>query len=52
MRRSEVRYARAGDHHIAFREFIGDGGGDHDIVMVNDQFMPMDMLPDDPMARC
>ena len=35
MRRSEIRYAKAGEHHIAFREFIGDGGGDHEIVMVN-----------------
>ena len=50
MRRGEIRYAKAGEHHIAFREFIGDGGGDHDIVMVNGFHMPMEMLPDDPMA--
>jgi class 3 adenylate cyclase len=51
MRSSEIRYARAGEHHIAFRDFIGDGGGDHDIVMVNAFYVPMEMLPEDPMAN-
>jgi class 3 adenylate cyclase len=51
MRHSEIRYAKAGEHHIAFREFIGDGGGDHDIVMVNAFYVPMEMLPEDPMAN-
>ncbi len=51
MWRSDIRYAKAGGHHIAFREFIGDRGGTHEIVMVNAQFLPMEMLPDDPMAN-
>ena len=51
MERGEVRYARAGDHHIAYREFVGDAGGDHEIVMVSGANFPMDSLLDDPVAH-
>jgi class 3 adenylate cyclase/pimeloyl-ACP methyl ester carboxylesterase len=51
MRHGEIRYAKAGEHHVAFREFVGDEGGNHDIVMINAAFMPMEMLPEDPMAH-
>jgi pimeloyl-ACP methyl ester carboxylesterase len=51
MHRSEIRYARAGEHHIAFREFVGDDRGDQEIVMVNGWNMPMEALPDDPMVN-
>lgn len=50
MRRGEIQYAKAGEHHIAFRELVGDGDGGHDIVMVNGAFYPMESLPDDPVA--
>lgn len=51
MRLGEVRYAKAGEHHIAFREFVGDDRGGQEIVMVNGGFWPMDTLPDDPIAN-
>jgi class 3 adenylate cyclase/pimeloyl-ACP methyl ester carboxylesterase len=50
VRRGDVAYAKAGDHHIAFREYLGGGGGDHEIVMVNGANFPMDSLLDDPVA--
>ncbi len=50
MQRSEVRYARAGDHHIAYRELVGDSDGDLDVVMVNGATFPMGSLFDDPIA--
>jgi hypothetical protein len=25
----EIEYAKAGEHHIAYREVVGDDGGDH-----------------------
>jgi class 3 adenylate cyclase len=43
-------YAKAGDHHIAYREIVGDNGGDVEIVMVNGANFPMDSLFDDPIA--
>ncbi len=49
--RSEIRYARAGEHHIAYREYVGDPASDIEIVMVNGFFFPMESLPDDPLAR-
>lgn len=49
--RSEIKYARAGEHHIAYREYAGDPAGDVEIVMVNGYFFPMESLPDDPIAN-
>jgi class 3 adenylate cyclase/pimeloyl-ACP methyl ester carboxylesterase len=51
MRLGEVRYAMAGEHHIAFRELVGDDRGGQEIVMVNGGFWPMESLPDDPIAN-
>ena len=48
---SEIRYARAGEHHIAYREYVGDPTSDVEVVMVNGFFFPMESLPDDPMAH-
>jgi class 3 adenylate cyclase len=48
--RSEIRYARAGEHHIAYREYVGDPASGVEIVMVNGYFFPMESLPDDPIA--
>ena len=51
LERSEVRYAVADGHHIAFRVLTGEGDGDHDVVMISGGVFPMDALPDDPLAR-
>ena len=51
MKLGEVQYAKAGEHHIAFQELVGDDGGGQDIVMVNGGFWPMGTLPDDPIAN-
>jgi len=51
MRLGGIRYAKAGEHHIAFRELVGDDRGGQEIVMVNGGFWPMDTLPDDPIAN-
>lgn len=51
MKLGEVQYAKAGEHHIAFQELVGDGQGDQEIVMVNGGFWPMGSLPDDPIAN-
>ena len=48
---SEIRYARAGEHHIAYREYVGDPVSGVEIVMVNGMFFPMESLPDDPIAH-
>ena len=50
MRWGEIEYAKAGEHHIAFREVVGDGGGDLEIVMATGVFFPMESLADDPVA--
>lgn len=50
MEGSEIRYARAGEHHIAYRQYVGDPAGDVDIVMVNGFHFPMESLPHDPLA--
>jgi class 3 adenylate cyclase/pimeloyl-ACP methyl ester carboxylesterase len=51
--RSEVRYARSGDAHVAYRELVGAGAGAHDVVYVKSGTMPMDALFEDPVAlRC
>ncbi len=47
----EIRYAQADEVHIAFRELAGTADRDHEIVMVNGGFWPMDALPDDPIAN-
>jgi len=46
-RTSDVRYARAGDAHIAYRVITGEDGGQHDVVLVTGGTMPMDALFDD-----
>lgn len=51
MQRGEIQYAKSGDHHIAWREYVGDAGGDHEVVMVSGANFPMDSLPDDPVAN-
>ena len=51
MRFGEIRYAKAGEHHIAFRELVGDARGGQEIVMVNGANYPMESLPDDPIAN-
>jgi len=48
---SEIRYAKAGEHHIAYREYVGDPASDVEIVMVNGFFFPMESLPEDPIAH-
>jgi len=50
VRWGEVEYAKAGEHHIAFREIGGDAISDIEIVMVNGANFPMDSLLDDPIA--
>ena len=50
MRRGEVSYAKSGEHHIAYREYVGDGAGDREIVMVNGANFPMDSLIHDPVG--
>ncbi len=35
VRQGEIAYAKAGEHHIAFREYVGDGVGGHEVVMVS-----------------
>jgi len=51
VRTGEIEYARAGEHHIAYREYRGDIGAAEDIVMVNGQNFPMESLRDDPIAN-
>ena len=51
MRQGEIAYAKVGEHHIAFREYVGDGAVDQEIVMVNGAFFPMESLPEDPIAH-
>lgn len=45
-----IEYARIGEHHVAFREVVGDERSALDIVMVNGFFFPMESLTDDPIA--
>ena len=49
--RSEVQYAVAGAHHIAYRVLTSDGECGHDIVMVSGGVFPMDALPGDPLTN-
>jgi len=50
VRWGEIEYAKAGDHHVAFREVVGDERSGLDIVMVNGFFFPMESLTQDPIA--
>lgn len=50
VRWGEIEYAKAGDHHIAYREVIGDERSSLDIVMVNGFYFPMESLAEDPIA--
>ena len=45
---SDIAYARSGEHHIAFREIVGDVGGDQEIAMVNAEFWPMESFANAP----
>lgn len=47
--RSEIQYAVADGHHIAYRVLTADPDG-VDVVMVNGGNFPMDSLPGDPLA--
>jgi class 3 adenylate cyclase/pimeloyl-ACP methyl ester carboxylesterase len=51
VRWGEIEYAKACDHHIAFREVVGDDSGDLEIVMVTGAFFPIESLVDDPIAH-
>lgn len=50
MRWGEVKYAKAAEYHIAYREVVGDERSDLEIVMVNGANFPMDSLLDDPIG--
>jgi class 3 adenylate cyclase len=50
MRWGEVQYAKAGEHHIAYCEIVGDERSELEIAMVNGGFFPMESLADDPVA--
>lgn len=50
MRWGTIEYAKAGEHHVAYREVVGDERSGLDIVMVNGFFFPMESLTDDPVA--
>ncbi len=47
--RSEIRYARSGDAHVAYR-VVGAGEGGRDVVFVTGGTMPMDSMLDDAVA--
>jgi class 3 adenylate cyclase len=49
-RAGEVRYAKVGERHLAYREVTGAGSGDHDAVLVLSGTMPMDALFEDRVA--
>jgi class 3 adenylate cyclase/pimeloyl-ACP methyl ester carboxylesterase len=49
VRWGEIEYAKAGEHHIAFREIVGDGG-DLEIIMATGVFFPMESLAGDPVT--
>jgi class 3 adenylate cyclase/pimeloyl-ACP methyl ester carboxylesterase len=40
----ELRYARHGDAHVAFREVIGDASSDTAVLWCSGQFVPMEMM--------
>lgn len=47
---SEVRYARVGGDHVAYRILEGAGRADHDIVMMGGGTASMESYADDPVA--
>ena len=47
---SEVRYARVGDAHVAYRVVTGASSGAHDVVLVMSGTMPMEALLEDSVA--
>ena len=40
----DVRYARNGDVHVAFREVVGDASSDTAVLWCPGQFVPMEMM--------
>lgn len=50
VRRGELEWAEVDGHHVAFREYLGDGGVGHEVMRVNRASFPMGSLPDDPVA--
>ena len=50
MRTSEVRYARVGDDHVAYRVIESARGGDHDVVLVGSGTMSMEAFFDDAVC--
>ena len=50
MRWGRIEYAKVGEHHVAYREVVGDERSGLDIVMVNGFFFPMESLTEDPIA--
>jgi class 3 adenylate cyclase len=50
VRWGRIEYAKTGEHHVAYREVVGDERSRLDIVMVNGFFFPMESLTDDPIA--
>ena len=44
MRQGEIQYTKAGEHHLAWREYVGDG--DHEIVTVSGANFPMESFTD------
>ena len=50
MRDAEVRYAKTGTGHVAYRVITGDRGDGHDVVLVLSGTMSMEALFDDSGA--
>lgn len=44
----DLRYARHGDVHVAFREVAGDASSDTAVLWCSGQFVPMEMMWADP----
>jgi class 3 adenylate cyclase len=49
-RTSDVRYARIGDAHVAYRVITGDGRGAHELVLLLGGTASMEALFDDPVG--
>jgi len=50
MRASEIRYARVGDDHVAYRVIEGSPGGGHDVVLVGSGTMSMEAFFEDAVC--
>src|SRR5262245_51408062 len=48
--KGDVRYARSGDAHVAYRVIPSAGGDDRDLVLLRSGTGAMDSLFDDPVA--